>query len=47
MPHVNTALQLTPPEPIFFAYLLAMITGYALVVHIAKTIYQLAFKEWL
>ncbi|KIK46770.1 hypothetical protein CY34DRAFT_800114 [Suillus luteus UH-Slu-Lm8-n1] len=47
MPKVNTALHLTPPEPIFFAYLLGMITGYALVVHVAKTIYQLAFKEWL
>lgn len=47
MPKVNTALHLTPPEPIFFTYLLAMITGYALVVHVAKTLYQLAFKEWL
>ncbi|KAG1890145.1 Mg-transporting ATPase [Suillus subluteus] len=47
MPKVNTALQLTPPEPIYYSYLLAMVVGYALVVHVAKTIYQLAFKEWL
>ncbi|KAG2340873.1 Mg-transporting ATPase [Suillus weaverae] len=47
MPKVNTALSLTPPEPMFYAYLVAMIAGYALVVHVAKTFYQLAFKEWL
>ncbi|KAG1751439.1 Mg-transporting ATPase [Suillus paluster] len=47
IPKVNTALQLTPPEPLFFAYLSAMVIGYALVVHVAKTLYQLAFKEWL
>ncbi|KAG2043361.1 Mg-transporting ATPase [Suillus americanus] len=47
MPKINTALQLTPPEPIFYSYLLAMVIGYALVVHVAKTFYQLAFKEWL
>lgn len=47
MPKVNTALRLVPPEPVFFAYLAAMITCYALVVHVAKTVYQLAFKEWL
>ncbi|KAG0700830.1 Mg-transporting ATPase [Suillus ampliporus] len=47
IPKVNTALHMTPPEPVFFAYLAAMVAGYALVVHIAKTLYQLAFKEWL
>ncbi|KAG2342843.1 Mg-transporting ATPase [Suillus weaverae] len=47
MPKVNTALQMIPPEPMFFAYLVAMVSAYAFVVHIAKTLYQLAFKEWL
>ncbi|KAG1790502.1 Mg-transporting ATPase [Suillus plorans] len=47
IPKINTALQLTPPDPLFYAYLLGVIAGYALVVHIAKTLYQLAFKEWL
>ncbi|KAG1869772.1 hypothetical protein C8R48DRAFT_699663 [Suillus tomentosus] len=47
IPKINTALKLTPPDPLFYAYLLGMIAGYALVVHIAKTLYQLAFKEWL
>ena len=48
IPKVNSALQMTPPEPMFYAYLLAMIAGYAVVVHIAKTIYLRVFKgEWL
>lgn len=47
MPKVNTALKLTPPEPMFYAYLVGMIFGYATIVHIVKTLYQLAFKEWL
>lgn len=48
IPKINSALQLTPPEPMFYTYLLAMIAGYALVVHIVKTIYLWIFKgEWL
>jgi Mg2+-importing ATPase len=47
IPKINTALQFTPTEPIYYSYLLGMITGYALVVHVVKTIYQLVFKEWL
>lgn len=48
IPKVNTALRLTPPEPMFYAYLLAIIASYALVIHIAKTIYLRAFKgEWI
>lgn len=47
MPKINTALKFTPPEPIYYSYLLAMIIGYAMVVHVVKTLYQLVFKEWL
>ncbi|KAH0831975.1 Mg-transporting ATPase [Lanmaoa asiatica] len=48
IPKINTALQMTPPEPMFYAYLLAMVVGYAVVVHVVKTIYLRVFKgEWL
>ncbi|KAG9315865.1 Mg-transporting ATPase [Chiua virens] len=48
IPKVNLALQMTPPDPMFYTYLLAMIAGYACVIHIVKTIYLKAFNgEWL
>ena len=48
IPKINSALQMTPPDPMFYTYLLGMISGYALVIHIVKTIYLWAFKgEWL
>ncbi|KAF8546738.1 Mg-transporting ATPase [Imleria badia] len=48
IPKINSALQLTPPEPMFYTYLLGLITGYAIVVHIVKNIYLWVFKgEWL
>jgi len=48
IPKVNSALQMTPPEPLFYTYLLAMIAGYALVIHVVKSIYIWVFKgEWL
>ncbi|CCL99190.1 uncharacterized protein FIBRA_01205 [Fibroporia radiculosa] len=47
IPKLNTALQLTPPKPEYYGYLAAMVVGYAAVVHVVKTLYQLMFKEWL
>lgn len=48
IPKINSALQMTPPDPMFYTYLLAMVVGYAFVVHIVKTLYLSAFKgEWL
>jgi Mg2+-importing ATPase len=48
IPKINSALQMTPPDPMFYTYLLAMVAGYAFVVHIVKTLYLSAFKgEWL
>lgn len=48
IPKVNTALHMAPPVPMFYAYLVGMVGGYALVIHIVKTIYLRVFKgEWL
>ncbi|KAI5981718.1 Mg-transporting ATPase [Pisolithus albus] len=47
IPKVNTALQMRPPHPEFYAYLVAIIATYACVVHIVKVLYQMRFKEWL
>ncbi|KAF8443023.1 Mg-transporting ATPase [Boletus edulis BED1] len=48
IPKLNSALQLTPPVPMFYAYLVGTVAGYALVVHIVKTIYLRVFNgEWL
>ncbi|KAG6377002.1 Mg-transporting ATPase [Boletus reticuloceps] len=48
IPKLNSALQMTPPVPMFYAYLVGTVAGYALVVHIVKTIYLRVFNgEWL
>lgn len=48
IPKINSALQLTRPDPIFYAYLAGMIAGYALTIHVVKTIYLWVFRgEWL
>ncbi|KAF9220910.1 Mg-transporting ATPase [Gyrodon lividus] len=47
IPKVNSALQMMPPEPMFYTYLVGIIAAYAAVIHIVKALYQKAFKEWL
>lgn len=47
IPKVNTALQMRPPHPEFYAYLVGIIATYACVVHVVKVLYQMRFKEWL
>jgi Mg2+-importing ATPase len=47
IPKINKALQMTPPEPIFYSYLVGIILTYACVIHVVKSLYQRAFKEWL
>ncbi|KIK92577.1 hypothetical protein PAXRUDRAFT_147003 [Paxillus rubicundulus Ve08.2h10] len=47
IPKINSALQMTPPEPMFYSYLVGIIAAYACVVHFVKSLYQRAFKEWL
>ncbi|KIJ64405.1 hypothetical protein HYDPIDRAFT_111717 [Hydnomerulius pinastri MD-312] len=47
IPKVNKALQMMPPEPMFYAYLVVIVAVYAAVVHVVKTLYQMVFKEWL
>lgn len=47
IPKVNSALQMRPPHPEFYAYLVGIIAAYACVVHAVKVLYQMRFKEWL
>ncbi|KAI6139389.1 Mg-transporting ATPase [Pisolithus tinctorius] len=47
VPKVNSALQMRPPHPEFYAYLVGIIAAYACVVHAVKVLYQMRFKEWL
>lgn len=47
IPKVNSALQMRPPHPEFYAYLVGIIAAYACVVHVVKVLYQMRFKEWL
>ncbi|KAI6112317.1 Mg-transporting ATPase [Pisolithus thermaeus] len=47
IPKVSSALQMKPPHPEFYAYLVGIIAGYACVVHVVKVLYQMRFKEWL
>ena len=47
IPQVSSALKMMPPEPGYYGLLAAMITGYACVIQVVKTLYQAKFKEWL
>lgn len=47
VPKLSAALGMTRPKPEFYGFLAAMVTGYAILVHIVKVIYQRIFKEWL
>lgn len=47
IPKLSAALGMTRPKPEFYGFLVVMVTGYAILVHIVKVIYQRMFKEWL
>ena len=47
IPKLSAALGMARPKPEFYGFLVAMVTGYAILVHIVKVIYQRMFKEWL
>jgi len=47
IPKLNKALSMGTPVPEYYGFLAAIIVGYGLLVHIAKTVYQRIFKEWL
>ncbi|KIM84272.1 hypothetical protein PILCRDRAFT_96904 [Piloderma croceum F 1598] len=47
VPVLNHALGMGTPVREFYGFLAAIVVAYALLVHIAKTIYRRTFKEWL
>ena len=47
VPKLNSAIGMTPPRPEYYGFLAAMISTYAILVQIVKTIYQRVFREWL
>ena len=47
IPGLNNALRMGTPVREFYGFLVVMVIAYALLVHIAKTIYQRTFNEWL
>lgn len=47
VPKLNSAIGMTPPKPEYYGFLVAMISAYAILVQIVKTIYQHFFREWL
>ena len=47
VPKVSSALKMMPPEPEYYGFLVAIITGYACVVHVVKSLYLAKFKEWI
>jgi len=47
VPKLNTAVGMTPLKPEYYGFLVGMISAYAVLVQIVKTIYQRLFNEWL
>jgi Mg2+-importing ATPase len=47
IPGISETLKFEHPDPEFYAFLVAIVAAYSMLVQLSKTIYLKIFKDWL